>query len=173
MPRRGSRPTSFPPSSVTLPALPLSPAGKVDRDALPVPEWRDASSYLAPRGPVEEVLVRLWQQTLSSGPLGVRDDFFRLGGHSLLATQLIARVRATFQVELPLRRLFDAPTVETLAATVLEAETTPGKSEKIARALLRLERAKAAEGREEIPATTSIAHASPAARSPVPDPADR
>ena len=158
---------------VTLPALLLSPAGKVDRGALPVPEWREASSHLAPRGPVEEVLVRLWQQILGGGPLGVRDDFFRLGGHSLLATQLIARIRATFQVELPLRRLFDAPTVETLAATVLEAEATPGKSEKIARALLRLERAKAAEAREEIPATTSIAHASPAVRSPVPDPADR
>src|SRR4029078_12805339 len=97
-----------------------------------------AREQVAPRTALEEVLAGLWRQVLGCEQVGVTDDFFLLGGHSLLATQLISRVRATFQVELPLRRLFEAPTIETLAAAILAAEAKPGQSEKIARALLRL-----------------------------------
>ena len=70
--------------------------------------------------------------------ISVRDSFFRLGGHSLLAARLSARVRGAFQVELPLRRLFESPTIEALAEAVVAGEAKPGQSEKIARVLLRV-----------------------------------
>ncbi|HEV7519269.1 MAG TPA: amino acid adenylation domain-containing protein, partial [Thermoanaerobaculia bacterium] len=108
----------LPSAFVMLPALPLSPNGKVDRSALPAPQWHSEVPYTAPRTPVEEGLVAIWQQVLGRERIGVHDDFFGLGGHSLLATRLISRVRERFQVELPLRRLFAAPTVAGLAAAV-------------------------------------------------------
>ncbi|HEV7519446.1 MAG TPA: condensation domain-containing protein, partial [Thermoanaerobaculia bacterium] len=107
---------------VILPDLPLSPNGKVDRKALPAPEWRSEAPYTAPRTPVEAALADLWQEVLGRGRIGVHDDFFRLGGHSLLATQLISRVRGRFGVEIPLRRLFETPTVAGLAAAVAAVE---------------------------------------------------
>ena len=90
---------------------------------------------MAPRTPVEEVLAGIWQELLGLEAVGVQDSFFDLGGHSLLATQLVSRVRSTFQVELPLRSLFEEPTVEALAAAVAAGEAKPGQSEKIARVL--------------------------------------
>ena len=127
----------IPAAFVLLPALPLTPNGKVDRRALPAPEWRAGADSVAPRTPLEEVLAGIWCEVLGVERVSVRDDFFRLGGHSLLATQLIARVRQMFQVELPLRRLFETPTVEALALAVEAAETRPGQSRKIARVLLK------------------------------------
>jgi amino acid adenylation domain-containing protein len=126
---------------VALPALPLTANGKVDRRALPAPERQGApgAAHVAPRTAVEEVLAGLWGEVLELDRVGVHDDFFALGGHSLLATRIVSRVAGTFQVEVPLRRLFEKPTVAELAAAVIEHESRPGQSEKIARALLRLE----------------------------------
>jgi acyl carrier protein len=128
----------LPAAFVVLPALPLTASGKVDRKALPAPEWRSGESFVAPRTPLEEVLAGFWRELLGSERIGVHDSFFRLGGHSLLATQLVGRVAKTFQVELPLRRLFETPTVEALAAAVVAVEAKPGQSEKIAKVLLRI-----------------------------------
>ncbi|NNB85299.1 amino acid adenylation domain-containing protein, partial [Corallococcus exiguus] len=107
-----------PASFVTLEALPLSSSGKVDRKALPVPEGSalaHAEDYTAPRDALEETLASLWAELLEVERVGVHDNFFDQGGHSLLATQVMSRLRARFGVELPLRALFEAPTVETLA----------------------------------------------------------
>ncbi len=141
---------------VLLPELPLSPNGKVDRKALPAPEWSGGPSYLAPRTALEEILAGIWREVLGVERVGIEDSFFRLGGHSLLATRLVSRVRKTFQVDLPLRRLFETPTVAALAELVTAAETRPGQSEKIARVLLRLqERAGRSEGAAAGPAAIS------------------
>ncbi|HEX8275798.1 MAG TPA: beta-ketoacyl synthase N-terminal-like domain-containing protein [Longimicrobiaceae bacterium] len=79
------------------------------------------NEYSAPTSEAEEILVGVWQELLGIGEIGVHDDFFHLGGHSLLATQLISRVRDTFQVELPLRAIFEAPTIARLAEVIEEA----------------------------------------------------
>ena len=97
---------------VQLERLPLTANGKLDRRALPAPEQRGAEdSYVAPRTPVEEMLVGIWQELLRVERVGVTDNFFELGGHSLLLTQLASRTREIFQVELPLRVLFQTPTI--------------------------------------------------------------
>jgi amino acid adenylation domain-containing protein len=127
---------------VRLPALPLTPNGKVDRKALPAPEWRAGTAYLAPRTALEEVLAGFFAEVLGVSRVGVQDGFFRLGGHSLLATQLVSKVQGAFRVKLPLRRLFETPTVEALAEAMRDVEAKPGQSERIARALLRLKQTK-------------------------------
>ncbi|HEX2252566.1 MAG TPA: condensation domain-containing protein, partial [Thermoanaerobaculia bacterium] len=104
---------------VLLPELPLTPNGKVDRRALPAPEGRPAERELvAPRTPVEAAVAEIWAELLSTGPLGIDDDFFELGGHSLLATRVVSRLKERFAVDLPLRALFEAPTVAGLAVLV-------------------------------------------------------
>ncbi|RKH55730.1 non-ribosomal peptide synthetase, partial [Corallococcus llansteffanensis] len=101
---------------VVLEALPLNANGKVDRKALPEPEAPQAgSTYEAPRTELEAKLAAIWSDVLRIPQVGVKDDFFALGGHSLLATQVASRVRTEMGAELPLRALFEAPTVEGLA----------------------------------------------------------
>jgi amino acid adenylation domain-containing protein len=105
---------------VILNSLPLTPSGKCDRRSLPVPETQALSErYIAPQSPTEEILAQIWAQVLKVERVGREDNFFELGGHSLLATQVMSRLRETFQVELPLRSLFTAPTI---AALTLEIE---------------------------------------------------
>ncbi|HSF43788.1 MAG TPA: amino acid adenylation domain-containing protein, partial [Thermoanaerobaculia bacterium] len=111
-----------PPAFVFLPELPLNVSGKVDRKALPAPDSTAATEWVAPRTPLEELLAGLWQELLDRERVGARDNFFELGGHSLLATRLLARVRAVLGVDLPVRRLFEAPTIEALAAAIESAE---------------------------------------------------
>ncbi|MGZ3460140.1 MAG: condensation domain-containing protein, partial [Archangium sp.] len=108
-----------PSAFLVLEALPLSPNGKLDRTALPAPDAAPSQAeHIAPRTPTEELLANLWSQLLATQTVGVTDSFFELGGHSLLATQVISRIRASFGVELPLRTLFEAPTVASLALRV-------------------------------------------------------
>ncbi|HEX9937102.1 MAG TPA: condensation domain-containing protein, partial [Longimicrobium sp.] len=110
-----------PAAFVHMDALPVNPNGKLDRKALPEPEYgSDEETYVAPRTPVEEVLAGIWAEVLGVPRLGVHDSFFELGGHSLLATRAVSRVRELFGVELPLRALFEGPTVAELASAVEE-----------------------------------------------------
>ncbi|RKH32449.1 non-ribosomal peptide synthetase, partial [Corallococcus sicarius] len=114
--RQGLPEYMVPGTVVVLDALPLNANGKVDRKALPEPEVpQSGSTYLAPRTTTEARLAAIWAEVLRLPQVGVRDSFFELGGHSLLATQVVSRVRAELSVELPLRALFESPTVEGLA----------------------------------------------------------
>ncbi|MBW4570586.1 MAG: amino acid adenylation domain-containing protein, partial [Tolypothrix carrinoi HA7290-LM1] len=104
---------------VMLDAMPLTPNGKVDRRALPEPGGQlESHNFVAPRTPTEEMLAGIWASLLGIERVGVYDNFFELGGHSLLATQLISRVASTFAVDLPLRSLFEQPTVAALAECI-------------------------------------------------------
>ncbi|HEY6324424.1 MAG TPA: amino acid adenylation domain-containing protein, partial [Thermoanaerobaculia bacterium] len=123
-----------PSAFVALPALPLTANGKIDRAALPAPEWTSlagAAQYLAPRNADEEVLLALWSELLDAGAVeraGAAADFFALGGHSLLATQLLSRVRDAFAVDLPVRSVFECPTVAAFAARLAEHRRAAGGS---------------------------------------------
>jgi amino acid adenylation domain-containing protein len=98
--------------------LPLTPNGKVDRSLLPKVDTLNLNSqedYVPPRTAIEEELAIIWAKVLGKQQIGIHDNFFELGGHSLLATQLTSRIRDTFQVELPVRQLFETPTIAMLA----------------------------------------------------------
>ncbi len=114
---------------VFLDQLPLTPNGKVNRRALPAPQESDFArekSYEAPRTPVEEQVAAIWREVLRLERVGVYDDFFSSGGHSLLATQVVSRIREIFAVEVPLRLLFETPSVASLAEYLEQArQTTP------------------------------------------------
>jgi surfactin family lipopeptide synthetase A len=106
---------------VVLDAFPLTPNRKVDRRALPAPERSRPeleSRRVPPRNPVEQHLADIWAEVLKLEQVGIHDNFFELGGHSLLATQVISRVRDALQLEVPLRALFENPTVASLAAQI-------------------------------------------------------
>ena len=106
---------------VLLDTFPLTANGKVNRRALPTPDSRRPEpdeTFVACRTPTEELLAEIWAQVLGVERVGIYDDFFQLGGHSLLATQVVSRIREAFQVEMPLRRLFETPTVAGLAESV-------------------------------------------------------
>ncbi|HEY4821725.1 MAG TPA: non-ribosomal peptide synthetase, partial [Xanthobacteraceae bacterium] len=107
---------------VSLDTLPLTPNGKVDRNALPAPSADAArEQQVTPRTAVEAMLSALWCDVLQGARPGIDDNFFDCGGHSLVAAQLMARIADAFSVELPLRTLFEAPTIRALALRVEEA----------------------------------------------------
>ena len=99
----------------------------------------DGDQFVAPRTPVEEILADLWAELLGVDRVGAEDNFFELGGHSLLATQLMTRLRAVFQIELPLGVIFEASTVSGLAAYMIAHESKPGLIEKTAVILKRID----------------------------------
>jgi amino acid adenylation domain-containing protein len=121
-----------PSAFVSLDRLPLTPSGKVDRQALPAPDMDRLEApltYEAARSPIEELVAKIWSEVLGVERVGIRDNFFDLGGHSLLATRMMARVRHTFEVDLPLRSLFDAPTVEGVALAIVQCMSMKEKTE--------------------------------------------
>jgi acyl carrier protein len=121
-----------PAAFVVLDTLPLTPNGKVDRQAFPAPDQGRPplfEAFVAPRTPIEELLAGIWTSILNVESVGIHDNFFALGGHSLLAVQVVSRLREVFKVDVPLRALFDSPTVAGLARHVEKgrqaAQSTP------------------------------------------------
>jgi amino acid adenylation domain-containing protein len=120
-----------PSAFVFLDSLPLTPNGKLDRKALPAPdhgrpELDDA--FVAPGNPVEAMLANIWAEVLKLEKVGIRDNFFNLGGHSLLATQVVSRMRNAFSIDVPLRQIFDAPTIAEMAAIITENQVKRAKA---------------------------------------------
>lgn len=105
---------------------PVTPSGKLDRNALPAPGGAaDAETYTAPRNVTEMKLSQLWEDVLKNGPVGIHDNFFDRGGHSLKATALVSRITKEFDVQVPLKDVFAHPTVEGLATVIREGTDSP------------------------------------------------
>ena len=120
----------IPSAFVLLDALPLTPNGKVDRKSLPPPRLgslESKKSCVPPRTQVEEVVARIWAEVLKLERVSVVDNFFEMGGHSLSATRVASRIRSTFSIDLPLRCLFEAPTIESLSEAIVAAEHATGR----------------------------------------------
>lgn len=130
----------IPSAFIWLDALPLSPNGKIDRQALPDPDTvmpKQEKTFVAPRTPLEEVMVGIWAEILGVEQVGIHDNFFfDLGGNSLLATQVMTHVRETLHIEIPLRHFFEAPTVAEQVAVILQTSAERFKIEATAQLLL-------------------------------------
>lgn len=118
---------------VELCSIPKTPAGKIDRAGLPVPDdaIRTSHKYVAPRTPLEKEIVSLWSEVLRRPRIGIHDNFFELGGHSLIAAQLFTRLRDHVQVDLPLRQLYERPTVADLAEFIVAAQVEQSNERKM------------------------------------------
>jgi acyl carrier protein len=130
-----ARPASGPAQPISAPPAPAEVA---------LPEFEDfgeewETEYEPPRTPLEGRLVEIWEQYLPVDRVGINDDFFDAGGHSLLANQVISRVQQEFGVDLPLRRLFEAPTIAELGVLILEAQATSVGDDQLAGLLAELE----------------------------------
>jgi amino acid adenylation domain len=131
-----------PSSFMILESLPLSPHGKVDRRALQAPSKdhvEPGDSYVSPCTPIEEDVASIFRDVLRVENVGIYDDFFDLGGHSLLVTQVISRVNSAFQIEMPIRVLFDTPTVSGLVAAIVESQAGQFEDEALSQMLADLE----------------------------------
>jgi nonribosomal peptide synthetase DhbF len=120
-----------PSAYVLLESLPLTPNGKVDRKALPALEPTSSQSYVTPRTPLEHILTQIFAETLGVARVGLDDNFFELGGHSLLALQLLRNIRNQLELDIPMRQLFDTPTVSGIVSTPAIAETNNSMFESI------------------------------------------
>ena len=131
-----------PAAFMALESLPLTSNGKIDRFALPIPDrggFGVEVAFVAPRNGVEEALADIWAEVLGLERVGIQDDFFALGGHSLLVTQVVSRVREVFDVDLPLRSVFEMPTVANLVVAVIQLQAEQRDAADVARILEELE----------------------------------
>jgi hypothetical protein len=131
----------LPAAYVTLDSLPLTPNGKLDRRALPAPE-ADAyatRTYEAPIGEIETTIAGIWRELLQVERIGRHDDFFEIGGHSLLANRLTVRLQNAFNLNIPLIRIFQHPTIRSLGVVVTDLLLSEFDSGDIARAAVRFE----------------------------------
>ncbi len=110
----------IPASFIPIDEIPLTPNGKLDRTALPVPDGDPNldTTFVPPRNETEKVLAAIWAEVLKLKRVGIHDNFFELGGHSILATQVVSRIRKNFQFNLSIRDFFVAPTIAQLAKVV-------------------------------------------------------
>jgi acyl carrier protein len=136
---RGRAPAHMVPDAfVPLDSLPLTPNGKIDRQRLSElskGSRKGDDNFVAPRTQLEEELAGLWAEILKVERVGINDNFFDLGGHSLLATRLIFQIREHFHVDLPLRSLFEAPTIATLTPVIVQFQIEQINSEDMAQVL--------------------------------------
>ncbi|MFQ5853749.1 MAG: AMP-binding protein, partial [Candidatus Binatia bacterium] len=143
----------IPSAFVVLDSIPLNPNGKVDRKALPVPDSSRpelGTPFVAPRSSPEEELAKIWAEVLGLNQVGVHDNFLELGGNSLLATQVVSRVIKTFPVELPLKSLFELPTVADMAVVIVQNQAKKIGQEDLARMLTELEPLSDEEARQRL-----------------------
>jgi acyl carrier protein len=126
-----------PDTFVPLDSLPLTANGKIDRQRLSEPPKTSTvdDNFVAPRTKLEEELAGMWSQVLKVERVGIKDNFFDLGGHSLLATRLMFLLREHFNVDIPLRALFEAPTIATLAPVIVQSQLEQIDTEDMAQAL--------------------------------------
>ena len=132
----------IPSSFVIMNTLPILPNGKVDRGSLPSPgsgRPELENPFMPPRTPAEEALAEIWVEVLGLDEVGISDHFLELGGNSLLASQVISRVIKTFKVEVPLRSLFESPTVADMAVVILQNQAKEAQQEDLDRMLAELE----------------------------------
>jgi acyl carrier protein len=135
---KGQTPAYMVPDTfVPLDSLPLTTNGKIDRQRLSEPPKTSSidDNFVAPRTQLEEELAGLWSEVLKVERVGINDNFFDLGGHSLLATRLMFQLREHFHVDIPLRALFEAPTIATLAPVIVQSQIEQIDSEDMAQAL--------------------------------------
>lgn len=118
---------------IPLAALPLTPNGKIDRRGLPVAPASQPPDSVLPQNPLEKAIALVWADVLDLRQVGLHENFFDLGGHSLLATRLITQLRQVFNIDIPLRCIFEAPTVAEFATAVTKTHPNPAHLEKIAR----------------------------------------
>jgi amino acid adenylation domain-containing protein len=145
-------PTMF----IPMDKLPLTGTGKVDRRSLPIPDLeRDIppSPFVEPRTSGEELLAKLWAEVLAVDKIGVHDNFFDLGGHSLSATRIITRVIQTFQLELPMKALFDAPTVAEMTVIIEQHQQKQANDLELAQMLSEVEAMSDSEARQQLTPT--------------------
>jgi amino acid adenylation domain-containing protein len=134
-------PYMIPANFVFLDKLPRTPNGKVNRRALPDPDGsssKAAAVYVEPRTALEKVLAGVWGELLNYEPIGINDNFFNLGGHSILVTQLVGRLRSLLPVDLPLRIIFDRPTIAELSDYILEQAEDTAEIETTAELLMQV-----------------------------------
>jgi acyl carrier protein len=135
---KGQTPAYMVPDTfVALDSLPLTANGKIDRQRLSEPPKTNGidDNFVAPRTQLEEELASLWSEVLKVERVGINDNFFDLGGHSLLATRLMFQLREHFNVDVPLRALFEAPTIATLAPVIVQSQIEQIDSEDMVQAL--------------------------------------